>query len=58
MNAIEEATWHVANCIRAIEGCMDFRVMPAYRSMLADWQERLTYAKATGCDYAEMMQAK
>lgn len=57
LNAVEEAKWHVANCLRAIEGCIDFRQMPSYQKMLADWQQRLAYAEFTGCDYLEMMQA-
>jgi hypothetical protein len=58
LNAVEEAKWHVAQAIRDINACMNFKMLPFYRAMLADWQERLFYAEFTDCDYSEMMQSK
>ena len=58
LNAIEEATWHVNQCLRDISACCNYQMMAFYRKSLADWQERLAYAKTTGCDHSEMMQTR
>lgn len=45
--AIEEAQWFVAQCIRDLDACTNYKMVPIIRQMLAKAKEELAYAIAT-----------
>lgn len=47
VQALEEAKWWVAQRMRDLNACMDYRQMPTYRKWLAEAQEELAYQTST-----------